>query len=231
MAAVHVVFFSLVIVTVMLCNLGSVFSGTLKTVDVSFSFFSWFWVLWNAAAVQAIVSTRYSTIPLQFAHMVLIFEKGYFKYYVHAQHAFIELPNKGLWNHSTWSGETNFWMCIWFCFSFLSCCIFASVLQEKCTSRDLTISQGEESSKGIPEYEVEIAYICASNSSCAPSYIHLYCGNFASASAVNPKIFKRLSYDDCLVNDGKPLKEDQIIRFTYSNSFKYPLRFKFAKFC
>ncbi|KAI8565980.1 hypothetical protein RHMOL_Rhmol02G0003800 [Rhododendron molle] len=111
------------------------------------------------------------------------------------------------------------------------CNILGLVFSENCTSRDITISQGEESSRGIPEFVVEIANICASNSSCAPSNIHLSCGNFASASEVNPEIFKRLYYDDCLVNGGKPLKDDHIIRFTYSNSFKYPLSFKFAKFC
>ncbi|WOH15851.1 hypothetical protein DCAR_0935397 [Daucus carota subsp. sativus] len=48
---------------------------------------------------------------------------------------------------------------------------------------------------------------------------------------VNPKTFKRLAYDDCLVNGGRPLKTSQTIRFTYSNSFMYPITFKFADFC
>ncbi|KAG6759787.1 hypothetical protein POTOM_036276 [Populus tomentosa] len=41
---------------------------------------------------------------------------------------------------------------------------------------------------------------------CASSTIHFHGGWFASARVVNPRTFKRLSYDDCLVNGGKALK-------------------------
>ncbi|XP_074382323.1 protein TAPETUM DETERMINANT 1-like [Apium graveolens] len=98
-----------------------------------------------------------------------------------------------------------------------------------CTSRDLSISQSKGSSTGIPEYIVEIVNTCVHG--CATSNIHLHCGWFASAKIVNPKAFKRLSYDDCLVNEGRPLENGQIIRFTYSNTFMYPISFKFANFC
>ncbi|KAF8401316.1 hypothetical protein HHK36_012250 [Tetracentron sinense] len=98
-----------------------------------------------------------------------------------------------------------------------------------CTKRDISISQSIDSSSGIPQFIVEIVSTCVSG--CAPSNIHLQCGWFASARIVNPRTFKRLSYDDCLVNAGKPLRSSQIIRFTYSNSFMYPLAFKSAKFC
>ncbi|KAK9288481.1 hypothetical protein L1049_016939 [Liquidambar formosana] len=98
-----------------------------------------------------------------------------------------------------------------------------------CTNRDISISQSRDSSSGIPQYIVQIVNTCVSG--CAPSKIHLHCGWFASARIVNPRTFKRLSYDDCLVNGGNPLKTSQIIRFTYSNSFMYPLSFKSAKFC
>ncbi|XP_015883180.3 protein TAPETUM DETERMINANT 1-like [Ziziphus jujuba] len=99
-----------------------------------------------------------------------------------------------------------------------------------CTSRDISISQSRDSStSGIPRYIVQIANTCVCG--CAPSNIHLHCGWFASARMVNRMTFKRLSYDDCLVNEGKPLKTSEIISFTYSNSFMYPLTFKSAKFC
>ncbi|RVW69374.1 TPD1 protein homolog 1-like [Vitis riparia] len=103
------------------------------------------------------------------------------------------------------------------------------LLHGTCTNRDISISQSRDSSSGIPQYIVQIVNTCVSG--CAPSDIHLHCGWFASARIVNPRIFKRLFYDDCLVNGGKPLKTSQIIRFTYSNSFMYPLAFKSAKFC
>lgn len=100
-----------------------------------------------------------------------------------------------------------------------------------CTNRDISISQSRDSmTSGIPQFIVQIVNTCI-DPRCAPSNIHLHCGWFASARMVNPRAFKRLSYDDCLVNAGKPLKGSQIIRFTYSNSFMYPLAFKSANFC
>ncbi|XP_050219859.1 TPD1 protein homolog 1-like [Mercurialis annua] len=99
-----------------------------------------------------------------------------------------------------------------------------------CSNRDISISQSRDSSSGIPQYIVQIISTC-SVSRCAPSNIHLHCGWFASARMVNPTIFKRLSYDDCLVNGGKALKNSQMIRFAYSNSFMYILAFKTANFC
>ncbi|KAL9161214.1 hypothetical protein ABFS82_07G005900 [Erythranthe guttata] len=99
-----------------------------------------------------------------------------------------------------------------------------------CSKWDISISQSTYPSSGIPQYIVQIVNTCV-NSGCAPSNIHLSCGWFASARVVNPRTFKRVSFDDCLVNGGKPLKSSQSIRFTYANSFMYPLRFKYARFC
>ncbi|GAV70855.1 hypothetical protein CFOL_v3_14353, partial [Cephalotus follicularis] len=103
------------------------------------------------------------------------------------------------------------------------------LLHGTCTNRDISISQSRDTTTGIPQYIVQIVNTCVSG--CAPSDIHLHCGWFASAKFVNPRTFKRLTYDDCLVNGGKKLKTSGIIRFTYSNSFMYPLAFKSAKFC
>ncbi|KAL7219608.1 hypothetical protein ACSBR2_012630 [Camellia fascicularis] len=103
------------------------------------------------------------------------------------------------------------------------------ILLGKCTDRDISITQGQGSNTGIPEYIVEIINTCLSDD-CPPSNIHLHCGLFASAKLVDPLLFKRLSNDDCLVNAGKPLKASQVIRFSYSNTFKYPISFKSATF-
>ncbi|KAK1380357.1 Protein TAPETUM DETERMINANT [Heracleum sosnowskyi] len=103
------------------------------------------------------------------------------------------------------------------------------LLHGSCTNRDLSISQSRGSSSGIPQFIVQIVNTCVSG--CAPSHIHLHCGWFASARFVNANTFKRLSFDDCLVNGGRPLKTSQIISFTYTNSFSYPIAFKSAKFC
>ncbi|KAL0376355.1 UNVERIFIED_CONTAM: TPD1 protein1 [Sesamum calycinum] len=103
------------------------------------------------------------------------------------------------------------------------------MLHGVCTKWDISISQSRYPTPGIPKYIVQIVNTCVSD--CAPSNIHLHCGWFASARVVNPRTFKRLSFDDCLVNGGQPLKSSQSIRFTYANSFMYPLQFKSADFC
>ncbi|KAM7280189.1 hypothetical protein ACFE04_007323 [Oxalis oulophora] len=105
------------------------------------------------------------------------------------------------------------------------------LLHGSCSTRDISISQSKDTTSGIPQYIVQIVNTCTASSGCYPSRIHLHCGWFASARIVNPKTFKRLSYDDCLVNGGRPLQNSQVIRFTYSNSFMYPLAFKSATFC
>ncbi|KAJ7296456.1 hypothetical protein O6H91_16G046400 [Diphasiastrum complanatum] len=103
------------------------------------------------------------------------------------------------------------------------------LLASACTNKDLSISQAHESSSGIPQFVVQIVNTCLSN--CAPSDIHVFCGWFASAPLVNPNVFRRIAYNDCLVNNGNPLRHGEVIRFEYANSFMYPMTFKSARFC
>ncbi|KAL6548194.1 hypothetical protein OROGR_008615 [Orobanche gracilis] len=105
------------------------------------------------------------------------------------------------------------------------------MLKGVCTKWDISISQSEYPTPGIPQFIVQIVNTCRV-SSCAPSDIHLHCGWFASERIVNRRTFRRLSFDDCLVNGGYPLKSSQsTIRFIYANSFMYPLKLKSARFC
>ncbi|XVF49563.1 hypothetical protein PTKIN_Ptkin04bG0022800 [Pterospermum kingtungense] len=94
---------------------------------------------------------------------------------------------------------------------------------EKCTKADIVINQGPTAPlpNGIPTYTVEIVNMCVTG--CDISGIHLNCGWFSSAHLINPKIFKRLRYNDCLVNDGKPLVNGGTLSFQYANTFLYPL--------
>ncbi|GMH31494.1 hypothetical protein Nepgr_033337 [Nepenthes gracilis] len=94
---------------------------------------------------------------------------------------------------------------------------------KKCSESDLVVSQGPTSPlpSGIPTYTVLISNACASG--CEISEIHLNCGWFSSARLINPRIFKRLRFNDCLVNGGKPLKNGATISFQYANTFSYPL--------
>ncbi|RRT47560.1 hypothetical protein BHE74_00017754 [Ensete ventricosum] len=55
------------------------------------------------------------------------------------------------------------------------------------------------------------------------AHIHLTCGAFSSARLVNPRIFRRLRVNDCLLNDGRPIPSGSSVSFQYANSFSYPL--------
>ncbi|XP_071713876.1 TPD1 protein homolog 1-like [Rutidosis leptorrhynchoides] len=92
-----------------------------------------------------------------------------------------------------------------------------------CSEEDIYVSQGQTTPlpNGIPTYTVQIQNICMS--SCSISDIHLNCGWFSSARLINPNVFKRVSYDDCLVNNGNPLSPGQTVSFQYANTYPYPM--------
>ncbi|KAD4889123.1 hypothetical protein R6Q59_033993 [Mikania micrantha] len=94
---------------------------------------------------------------------------------------------------------------------------------DKCSASDIVINQGPTSPlpNGIPTYTVEIMNVCATG--CDISRIHVSCGWFSSARLINPRLFKRLRYNDCLVNNGKPLINGRTISFQYANTFPYHL--------
>ncbi|KAJ0112604.1 hypothetical protein Patl1_01273 [Pistacia atlantica] len=98
-----------------------------------------------------------------------------------------------------------------------------SMKDKRCTTADIVINQGptDPLPNGIPTYTVEITNAC--DTGCDISRIHITCGWFSSAHLINPKIFKRLSYNDCLVNDGKPLVNGDTLSFQYANTFRYHL--------
>ncbi|GMI67339.1 TAPETUM DETERMINANT 1 [Hibiscus trionum] len=94
---------------------------------------------------------------------------------------------------------------------------------EKCSKADIVINQGATPPlpSGIPTYTVEIMNVCVTGGDI--SGIHFNCGWFSSARLVNPNTFRRLRYNDCLVNDGKPLMKGGTLSFQYANTFLYPL--------
>lgn len=89
-----------------------------------------------------------------------------------------------------------------------------------CTRSRIQVNQGAVGTiNGIPKYSVTIVNGCESN--CGG--IHISCGEFASSKLVNPSIFRRLAVNDCLVNNGAPMKSGQVISFIYTNTFEYPM--------
>ncbi|KAK1379819.1 TPD1 protein-like [Heracleum sosnowskyi] len=92
-----------------------------------------------------------------------------------------------------------------------------------CSKSSINVFQGQTAPlpSGIPTYTATVENICVTG--CTISNIHLSCGWFSSARSINPRVFRRLSYNDCLVNDGQPLGPGQTITFQYANTFSYPL--------
>ncbi|KAL3521828.1 hypothetical protein ACH5RR_014662 [Cinchona calisaya] len=86
--------------------------------------------------------------------------------------------------------------------------------QSLCSKDNIFINQGQTSPlpSGIPTYTVEVQNVCISGS-CSISDIHLSCGWFSSARLINPQIFRRIAYDDCLVNDGQALNPGEALTF------------------
>ncbi|MBA0748212.1 hypothetical protein Gogos_005059 [Gossypium gossypioides] len=100
-----------------------------------------------------------------------------------------------------------------------------------CTKDDIVIFQGSTAPlpNGIPSYTVQIMNVCLSG--CSISNIHVSCGWFSSVRLINPTVFRRLYYDDCLVNDGEPLGPGECLSFDYANTFSYPLSVSSAASC
>ncbi|XP_042477605.1 TPD1 protein homolog 1-like [Macadamia integrifolia] len=93
----------------------------------------------------------------------------------------------------------------------------------RCSREDIDIyeGQGDPLPNGIPTYTVNIVNVCSTD--CSISEIHVSCGDFSSARLINPAVFRRLSPNNCLVNDGRSLAHGQSISFVYANTYKYPL--------
>jgi len=105
------------------------------------------------------------------------------------------------------------------------------LIAEICTKFDISIFQGPGSPlpNGIPTFSVQIFNLCTVG--CPISDVHVACGWFASAKLVNPKVFRRVKFNDCLVNDGNPIPYGDSITFQYANSFAYQLRVETAVTC
>uniref|UniRef100_A0A9I9DSA2 Uncharacterized protein n=1 Tax=Cucumis melo TaxID=3656 RepID=A0A9I9DSA2_CUCME len=74
---------------------------------------------------------------------------------------------------------------------------------------------------GIPTYKVQITNQCFGN--CTIYDLHLKCGSFNSSSSINPRIFKRLAVDDCLVNNGSPINYGETLSFQYATTYMFSL--------
>ncbi|XP_058093583.1 uncharacterized protein At1g05835 [Magnolia sinica] len=76
-----------------------------------------------------------------------------------------------------------------------------------------TVQQTQVGRGNPPKFTVEIRNNCQT---CPAINIHIKCGNFSQA-LVNPKLFRVLAYDDCVVNSGLPLAPLQKLSFSYSH--------------
>ncbi|XP_074567184.1 TPD1 protein homolog 1-like [Curcuma longa] len=96
---------------------------------------------------------------------------------------------------------------------------------DQCSMDDIVVNQGATGPlpSGIPTYTVSVLNLCSVSGGCSMGNIHLSCGAFSSARLINPRIFRRLSINDCLLNNGRPLAPGSVVSFQYANSFSYRL--------
>ncbi|KAF8402251.1 hypothetical protein HHK36_013203 [Tetracentron sinense] len=83
----------------------------------------------------------------------------------------------------------------------------------KCGANNPTVRQTQLGFGNPPKFMVEVQNNCQM---CPAIDIHVKCGSFSQA-LVNPRIFKVLGYNDCVVNGGLPLAPMQKISFNYSH--------------
>lgn len=95
-----------------------------------------------------------------------------------------------------------------------------------CKAFDIITTQavGSPLLNGILTYSVQISSTCQLE--CRIWNLH---GLFALAKLVNPRIFRQMGPNDCIVNDGKPLDSGVTLSFVYANSFSYPMAVAGAK--
>ena len=100
-----------------------------------------------------------------------------------------------------------------------------------CSKDDIVIFQGSTAPlpNGIPAFIVQILNVCVSG--CSISNIHISCGWFSSTQLINPRVFRRLYYGDCLVNNGEALGPGETLSFQYANTFLYPLSVSSVQCC
>ncbi|XP_044984138.1 TPD1 protein homolog 1B-like isoform X1 [Hordeum vulgare subsp. vulgare] len=93
---------------------------------------------------------------------------------------------------------------------------------EECSQDLLEVSQINAPSMagGIPAYSVSITNTCTD---CLVCDVHIACGDFASNDVIDPAKFRRLGFNDCLVNDGRSIDPSFPVSFHYGNSFPYPM--------
>ncbi|KMZ59374.1 Protein TAPETUM DETERMINANT 1 [Zostera marina] len=96
-------------------------------------------------------------------------------------------------------------------------------MSKRCNRNSVVVSHGQTHPlpNHIPTYTVHITNICPSR--CSVYGIHVKCGWFSSTRLINPKIFRRLGYNDCLVNNGHVLPAGRTVSFMYSNTYTYPM--------
>ncbi|KAK9684171.1 hypothetical protein RND81_10G191400 [Saponaria officinalis] len=106
-----------------------------------------------------------------------------------------------------------------FCSSFLLTLLHLSTgtgLTTRCVKNGPSINQTQV---GKAKFRVDVVNNCGT---CPVTDIHVKCGRFPQ-SLVDPKMFKVLKFDDCVVNSGLPLLPLQTLSFNYSRPRKYPL--------
>lgn len=92
------------------------------------------------------------------------------------------------------------------------------ILAEKCSIRVNTITRSPLPDR-TPTWLVNITNQCEWR--CAISKIHVRCGSLSCVTPIDPTVFKRLRYNDCLVNNDNRLAFGATMSFSYAKKWQY----------
>ncbi|KAK9937725.1 hypothetical protein M0R45_014497 [Rubus argutus] len=97
--------------------------------------------------------------------------------------------------------------------------------EANCRKDDIEVIQvpTEKLPSGCQVFSVQILNECSGGSECNIGSIHLSCGSFHSELMINPRMFRLLGNNDCLVNDGKPIASGKAVSFSYASTTQFPL--------
>lgn len=93
----------------------------------------------------------------------------------------------------------------------------------KCRPNNSLVRQIQVGYSTPPRFKVQVENPCPT---CPAINIHVRCGNFQQRLA-DPRVFRVLGYDDCVVYGGRPLSAMQSVSFTYAHD-KFPMALKYS---
>jgi hypothetical protein len=132
-------------------------------------------------------------------------------------------------SHSAWAMQTRSWVDAKFHTRRFHVEVDRRASAKYCSPRDISITQRQVSARRIPSFEVSIANTCVERG-CSIRSIVAFCGQFTSATFIDPKVFRRDGAGPyCIVNNLDPMASGQMLTFHYDSELMEPIRLSSAQ--